>query len=164
LVLLAGVTLVAASCNQQAQTNTPSPTPSSSNSSDISNSQPPASDTTNNNSATTTLALKTGTSSTLGTYLTAANGMTLYMYTKDTPGVSNCTGTCATAWTPYTVSVPDGLVGSLGISGQIGTIARADGTMQLTYNNKPLYFWQKDKKAGDTTGQNVGGVWFVVKP
>ncbi|MBU6447507.1 hypothetical protein KGQ24_01535 [Patescibacteria group bacterium] len=90
--------------------------------------------------------------------------MTLYIYTPDKPGVSNCTGQCAIYWPPYTVSAAAGLTAATGISGKLGTITRADGTTQLTYNDKPLYFYAKDSKPGDTTGQNVGGIWFVLKP
>jgi predicted lipoprotein with Yx(FWY)xxD motif len=113
------------------------------------------------------LTLNTASSSALGTFLVAANGMTLYKYTPDTPGVSNCTGECAVAWPPYTISA-DGasatLNGATGISGQIGTITRADGTIQVTYNGMPLYFYAKDSAPGDTNGQGVGGIWFVVAP
>lgn len=100
---------------------------------------------------------------TLGNYLVASNGMTLYYFTKDAPGVSNCSGACAVNWPPYTGSTSDVLAGD-GIAGTVSTITRADGTTQLTYNGAPLYFWSKDAKPGDTTGQNIGGVWFVVKP
>ena len=113
---------------------------------------------------TATLTLNTSSSQALGTFLVATNGMTLYKYTKDTPGVSNCTGQCATLWPPYTVSSASNLNAGSSITGQLGTITRADGTMQLTYNNMPLYFWHNDQKPGDTSGNNVGGVWFVVKP
>jgi predicted lipoprotein with Yx(FWY)xxD motif len=51
-----------------------------------------------------------------------------------------------------------------GVGGVLGTIARTDGALQVTYNGAPLYYWKNDTKSGDTTGQNVGGVWFVVKP
>jgi len=50
-----------------------------------------------------------------------------------------------------------------GISGKLGTITRADGTMQVTYNGMPLYFWVHDAKAGDTSGQGIGG-FSVAKP
>ena len=113
------------------------------------------------------LTLNTASTSALGTFLVAANGMTLYKYTPDTPGVSNCTGGCATAWPPYTISADAAsaaLQGATGIGGQIGTITRADGTIQVTYNNIPLYFYAKDSAIGDTNGQGLGGVWFVVAP
>ncbi len=105
-----------------------------------------------------------GTSATLGNYLTAENGMTLYRYSKDTSGVSNCSGACAGSWPPYEAS-PDTLLSAApNISGRVGVITRTDGKEQLTYNGVPLYYWARDVKPGDTTGQNVGGVWFVVKP
>ena len=109
--------------------------------------------------------LGTASSGTLGTYLVSENGMTLYQYTKDKPGVSNCTGTCATIWPPYTI--PAGETSSTlsvgaNVSGQIGTITRADGTLQITYNNIPLYYYSKDNVPGDTNGQGVAGTWFVV--
>jgi predicted lipoprotein with Yx(FWY)xxD motif len=109
------------------------------------------------------LILGTNVSTTLGTYLTAYNGMTLYTYTKDTKGVSNCSGTCATNWPPYTVASPGDIHVPATITATIGTITRADGSLQVTYNGMPLYFWKSDTKIGDTTGQGVGGVWYVVK-
>lgn len=110
-----------------------------------------------------TVVLNTTTSASLGTYLVAANGMTLYQYAKDAPGVSNCSGQCAAAWPPYTVSSGTSLEGGTGVHGAISTITRTDGTRQVTYNGVPLYFWQGDSKTTDATGQNVGG-FSVVKP
>jgi predicted lipoprotein with Yx(FWY)xxD motif len=94
-----------------------------------------------------------------GEYLSAANGMTLYQYTKDAYNVSNCTGTCATAWPPYTVSaaVAASLTADPGITGKIGTIKRADGSLQVTYRELPLYFFVQDTKQGDTKGEAVNG-------
>jgi predicted lipoprotein with Yx(FWY)xxD motif len=43
-----------------------------------------------------------------------------------------------------------------------GTTTRTDGTVQVTYNGWPLYYYEKDKAPGDVTGQDVGGVWYVV--
>lgn len=126
---------------------------------------------TDNSGASTTgnvqvLTLNTGNSSALGTYLVAANGMTLYKYTPDTANKSNCTGQCAVIWPPYTVTSLQAasLVGGAGISGTIGVITRADGSLQVTYKGMPLYFYTKDKNPGDTVGQGVAGIWFVVAP
>ena len=98
----------------------------------------------------------------LGTFLTDQSGRTLYMYTKDDVGISNCYGGCATAWPPLMTTsspvLPDGLPGVL------GTTQRNDGGQQMTYNGMPLYYWVQDQQPGDTTGQNVGGVWFVINP
>jgi predicted lipoprotein with Yx(FWY)xxD motif len=98
----------------------------------------------------------------LGTVLVDAKGMTLYTYTKDDVGISNCYGGCATAWPP--LMAPSAPVLPAGLPGLVGTTARTDGGMQVTYNGMPLYYWAQDQNPGDTTGQNVGGVWFVVNP
>jgi predicted lipoprotein with Yx(FWY)xxD motif len=45
-----------------------------------------------------------------------------------------------------------------------GTITREDGKKQTTFRGYPLYYWMNDKQAGDTTGQGVNDVWFVVNP
>jgi predicted lipoprotein with Yx(FWY)xxD motif len=110
------------------------------------------------------MTLQVSTAAKLGPYLTASNGMTLYTYSKDTAGASNCSGTCAVTWPPYVVTAGATLTAASNAKGTLATITRDDGTTQVTYNGAPLYFYAKDVKAGDTTGQNVGGVWFVVKP
>ena len=99
--------------------------------------------------------------STLGSFLVDSKGMTLYIYTKDAPNKSNCAGGCLTAWPPLLTSGTP--VAGTGVDkSKLGTITLADGTMQVTYNQMPLYYYAKDKVAGDTVGQNVGSVWFVV--
>jgi predicted lipoprotein with Yx(FWY)xxD motif len=100
----------------------------------------------------------------LGSVLVDSKGMTLYMYTKDDVGISNCYQGCATAWPPLMANAGSNPVLADGLTGMIGTTARTDGGLQVTYNGMPLYYWAKDQKPGDTTGQNVGGVWFVVNP
>ena len=47
--------------------------------------------------------------------------------------------------------------------GQFGVSGRCDGTLQLTYDNKPLYFYASDNNPGDVNGEGVGGVWWLVK-
>lgn len=99
----------------------------------------------------------------LGKYLVGADGMALYMFTNDEPNKSNCAGDCLAKWPPLlTLGKPvlgDGVDASL-----VGSAAMPDGSMIVTYNGMPLYYWVNDKAAGDVTGQNVGGVWFVVSP
>jgi predicted lipoprotein with Yx(FWY)xxD motif len=84
------------------------------------------------------------------------------MYTKDDPGISNCYDACAAAWPPLLTQADPVLPANL--PGVLGTTPRTDGTTQVTCNGMPLYCWQKDQKPGDTTGQNAGGVWFIVNP
>ncbi len=106
--------------------------------------------------------IKVTTKEGLGTFLVDEKGMTLYLFTKDTPGVSNCSGSCLTAWPPLLTS-GEPRAGD-GVTGKLGTITRDDGSLQVTYNDMPLYYYVTDVKPGDTTGQDVGGVWFVVAP
>jgi predicted lipoprotein with Yx(FWY)xxD motif len=98
----------------------------------------------------------------IGSFITDTEGMTLYMFKKDTPGKSSCEGGCVKNWPLYyreTVAATGGLNAK-----DFGTITRADGKKQTSYKSMPLYYFIKDKKAGDTMGQGVKGVWFVVKP
>jgi predicted lipoprotein with Yx(FWY)xxD motif len=102
-----------------------------------------------------------GKSDALGAFLVDEKGMALYLYTKDTPGTSVCTDKCAVAWPPLltagSATAGDGVDAS-----KLGTTTRADGSTQVTYNGWPLYYFDKDKQAGDTTGQGVGGVWYLL--
>jgi predicted lipoprotein with Yx(FWY)xxD motif len=98
----------------------------------------------------------------LGEFLTDAEGMTLYLFTNDEPGVSNCSGDCLANWPAFSAEEP--LTLPEGVPGELGTITRDDGTTQVTYNDWPLYYWVGDQAPGDTTGQGVGDVWFVVPP
>ena len=98
---------------------------------------------------------------TLGSFLADDQGRTLYLFTKDTKGTSNCYDKCAQAWPPLVSSAQ--LTAQDGVStGLISTTVRTDGSMQVTYNGWPLYYFAADKTAGDVNGQAVGKVWWVV--
>src|SRR5262249_19582900 len=99
-----------------------------------------------------------------GNLLVGSNGMTLYTFSKDTADTSNCYDQCATNWPPLTVKSEDDLVPGLNLLGKFATTKRKDNTLQVTYNGQPLYYFAKDKAVGDTTGDKVGNVWFVVVP
>jgi len=107
-----------------------------------------------------TLAVKVVDSG-LGKILVDGKGMTLYMYTKDTQGsnASTCSGGCLTAW-PALLGKPT--KGDGADDSKLGSFTRTDGSVQATYNGWPLYYYAKDTKVGDVTGQNVGTVWFVL--
>ncbi|SFL49671.1 Predicted lipoprotein with conserved Yx(FWY)xxD motif [Paenibacillus sp. 1_12] len=99
---------------------------------------------------------------TLGTFLTDSKGMALYLYTRDTANISVCKGNCEVNWPIfYTEHFPN--MGDLKAA-DFGTITREDGTKQTTYQGWPLYYYIKDVKAGDVTGQDVGKVWYVLDP
>lgn len=97
----------------------------------------------------------------LGEVLVDADGMTLYLFTQDSEGTSACTEGCAEAWPPL---IADGEpTGGDGIDASLlGTIERADGSMQVTYAGNPLYTYAADTAPGTTVGQGVGDVWFAV--
>jgi predicted lipoprotein with Yx(FWY)xxD motif len=100
-------------------------------------------------------------------YLIANNRMTVYRFANDTENVSNCSGQCLVNWPPVTVASADSAMQAVqpGIEGKVSTIARPDGTIQLTYKGMPLYYYTGDKAEGDTTGQGLnGGLWSTVTP
>jgi predicted lipoprotein with Yx(FWY)xxD motif len=99
----------------------------------------------------------------LGQILTDPQGRTLYWWTKDTSGTSNCTGNCATTWPPFSTSNPSPTLPT-GVLGTLAVITRPEGTKQVTYDGMPLYYYSKDAAPGDTNGQGVGKVWWVATP
>lgn len=95
-----------------------------------------------------------------------ADGRALYAFTRDPKGRSACYGACAAAWPPYVVrgrlSAPAGVARSL-----LGTTLRRDGSRQLTFAGRPLYFYVGDTGPGVVRCQNVrefGGLWLVARP
>ena len=91
--------------------------------------------------------------------LVGPNGMTLYTFDRDTAGSgkSVCNGPCATNWPP--------LMGATAPAGTgYGVIQRDDGSSQIAYKGKPLYYWAKDMKPGDKTGDGFNQIWQVAKP
>jgi predicted lipoprotein with Yx(FWY)xxD motif len=99
----------------------------------------------------------------LGAFLTDAGGKTLYLFTPDTTaGESTCYDQCAENWPP--LAPAEGMTLPEGVPGELTTVERTDGSQQVAYNGIPLYYFASDAAAGDTNGQGVGGVWFVVAP
>lgn len=92
--------------------------------------------------------------------LTGPSGMTLYTFDRDAAGSgkSVCNGPCATNWPPLMAAASDQP------SGDYTIITRDDGSKQWAYKGKPLYFWVKDAKPGDKTGDGFNKVWSVAKP
>lgn len=92
--------------------------------------------------------------------LTGPNGMTLYTFDRDVAGSgkSVCNGPCATNWPP--LMVMDGQMAT----GDYTVILRDDGKRQWALKGKPLYYWVKDQKPGDRTGDGVNQVWHLVRP
>ena len=98
----------------------------------------------------------------LGTYLVGPDGRTLYYFAKDvTPGQSACAGDCLVAWPPLLASADQPLAAGDGVTGTLAAAPQADGALQVTYRGRPLYYWQGDTEAGQTTGHGVNDIWWV---
>ncbi len=97
----------------------------------------------------------------LGPLLTGTGGRTLYVLTRDHPGTTTCTGTCATVWPPFTVGPGESAVAGTGVTGTLATITRPDGSRQVTYDGMPLYYYSGDTQAGQANGQGIQGIWYV---
>lgn len=92
--------------------------------------------------------------------LTGPNGMTLYTFDRDAAGSgkSVCNGPCATNWPPLMAAA-----GATG-SGDYTVVTRDDGAKQWAFKGKPLYYWAKDQKPSDKTGDGFNNVWRLAKP
>jgi predicted lipoprotein with Yx(FWY)xxD motif len=101
-----------------------------------------------------------------GQILTDAKGHALYLFEADKSSTSTCTGGCAKEWPPLTTTgAPD--VGAGVNSALVATSPRPDGTMQVTYNGHPLYFYDDDHDPGMTKGQgenSFGAKWYLLTP
>lgn len=100
-----------------------------------------------------------------GLILVDGEGMSLYLFTNDTQnsGTSTCADDCLAEWPPL-LSDGDPVAGEGVDAAMLGTITRDDGTTQVTYNGWPLYYFADDAAPGDTNGQGLGDVWFLVTP
>ncbi len=104
-------------------------------------------------------------STAIGTVLVDSAGHTIYWFAKDTPTTSNCNGSCATYWPP--VKGPVTAAPGTSLPDKFGTIKRADGTVQATYDGHPLYTYAGDSSAGQTSGNGLkasGGLWWAMTP
>ena len=92
--------------------------------------------------------------------LTGPNGMTLYTFDPDPQGAgkSVCNGPCATNWPPLMAADSDSARGDYTV------LTRDDGKKQWAVKGKPLYYWAKDSKPGDRTGDGVLGKWHTARP
>ncbi|HEX8863694.1 MAG TPA: hypothetical protein VGC06_32245 [Actinomycetes bacterium] len=115
--------------------------------------------------ATTTATVSTSNTK-LGQILVDGSGRTLYLFQKDQPNQSACSGACAAAW-PVDQSAGTPKAASGVKASMLGTIKRSDGTTQVTYNKHPLYHYSGDSGPGQQSGQNLnafGAKWYVVAP
>jgi predicted lipoprotein with Yx(FWY)xxD motif len=155
IAALGGLVLLVAACSSAGASTAPSvasvatPAPTS------------ASSPAGSGSAAATVTVATGS---VGSFLAGEGGKTLYTFAADSANTTACTGTCATTWPPFVVQGNATVMGGDGVAGTLATFARPDGSMQVTYNGIPLYYYSGDTKAGDTNGQGFAGKWYVASP
>jgi predicted lipoprotein with Yx(FWY)xxD motif len=104
--------------------------------------------------------------SSYGRVLFDGRGFVVYAFTRDPKGKSVCTRACAKTWPPYVVKTR--LRAASGVKARLlGTTRRADGSLQVTYAGRALYYYVGDRKKGQILCHNVtefGGIWRVVRP
>jgi predicted lipoprotein with Yx(FWY)xxD motif len=101
-----------------------------------------------------------------GRVLFDGKGFALYAFTRDPKGKSACRGACAAAWPPYLVAKA-ARPGAGTRARLLGTTRRADGRLQVTYADRPLYYYVGERSPGQILCQNVeefGGLWLVARP
>jgi len=169
LVLLTLVAAVVAACSGSAATASPPTAPPPT--------QSPAASPTESPEATASPATESPTStapaagvetvaiadSGLGQILVDGDGRTLYLFQADADGEPTCYDQCEDNWPPL-VAEGEIAVGAGLDDSDFSTVARTDGTMQVRIGDWPLYYFAADAAPGDTNGQGVGDVWFVVSP
>lgn len=112
---------------------------------------------------TTLMVASTGAA---GPYLTDADGRALYFLENDTDGTA-CTGACLELWPPVLADDTTPEVAADLKADLLGTIDRADGTAQLTYNGHPLYYYTRDMGAQAPSGHDLTddwGEWYLLTP
>jgi len=108
----------------------------------------------------------------LGDILTDKDERTLYYFANDASGANTCTGGCEAVWPAFTIDAltADKIGAGLDMA-NFSTTTTASGKTQLVYRGRPLYYYAPSngtanvpEAPGETNGENVNGVWFVVKP
>jgi predicted lipoprotein with Yx(FWY)xxD motif len=115
-------------------------------------------------------AMKAGTAiavgqSEFGEMLFDANDQAIYIFQNDAPGESACYDECAEAWPPV-LTEGEPKAGDGVDEARLGTTRRDDGTTQVTYAGKPLYFYAHEEP-GEVKCHNVnlnGGFWWAIGP
>jgi len=104
--------------------------------------------------------------SSYGRILFDGRGFALYAFGRDPRGHSSCGGDCAKAWPPYLAHGAALRPGRGASSALLATTTRANGSRQVTYAGRPLYYYVGDRRPREILCQNVtefGGVWLVVR-
>lgn len=154
----AGIALAATACSSSGSTAAPAASSATAQASS------PAAAASASSGSTAAMISLSSISGIPGKFLVGAQGRTIYLFEADKSDTSTCAGACAAAWPPVSVSGSP-QAGSGVDQALLGTVKRDDGTMQLTYNRHPLYYFAADTAAGQDHGQGskeFGAGWYVV--
>jgi predicted lipoprotein with Yx(FWY)xxD motif len=160
-LVLASVALAAA-CSSSGTTSTAAPSveapatpaPSAAAPSEAASEAPSAA------TGSATISLST---TALGDIIVEDEGKTVYAFMPDSAGTPTCYDQCATTWPPLLAEDDATLTAGAGLdASKLTTVDRTDGTKQVKYGDWPLYYFSGDSAAGDTNGQGVGTIWYVV--
>lgn len=151
---LAAVAVLAAACGGSASTAAAPPSAAAPTSA--------AASPSGSSSSGAAITLKTNNGS-KGIFLTDQAGKTLYLYTVDKGTTSACYTGCATLWPPLIAKGAVQVAGDASAK-DVGETTRTDGTKQVTYAGHPLYYFAGDSTPGQTKGEDLQGVWFLVGP
>ena len=99
------------------------------------------------------------TSTALGDVVVDPSGVTVYLFSPDSAADPTCYDDCEATWP---VVAEQGAVGEGLDPALLGSVVRTDGVVQATYGGWPLYTFAGDAGPGDTNGQGIGDVWFVM--
>lgn len=100
-------------------------------------------------------------------FLTDASGRAVYyIATPDGKAVAECVGTCATAFDPVTGKAVVATGDTTVKVALIGQVTRPDGTTQVTYGGKPLYYHHGDQPGATSASgmKTTGGQAVLVGP
>jgi predicted lipoprotein with Yx(FWY)xxD motif len=102
----------------------------------------------------------------LGAHIVDKDGRSLYYFSNDVNGQSNCAGGCLTAWPIYFADTVTTTYGAELTSSDFKTITTTGGAKQTTYKGWPLYYYAPagiTEAAGEVKGEGIGNIWFVAK-
>jgi predicted lipoprotein with Yx(FWY)xxD motif len=89
----------------------------------------------------------------VGSVLVDRSGKALYTAEQESDGMIRCRGGCLALWLPLEASGTP--TGSDDVTGELGTVKRPDGAMQVTHDGMPLYRFAEDAGPGKVTGDGV---------
>jgi predicted lipoprotein with Yx(FWY)xxD motif len=161
----AAVAVLAAACSSGSSSASSAPASTPSSAAAGSSSSAAAGSSSSASSSGSAAVISTATASG-ATFLTDKSGRAVYLWAKDSGGMSACTGACAGSWPPVTTNGAPTVSGGAKAS-DLGTITRSDGTKQVTYDGHPLYYYAGDSGPGMASGQGsdaFGAKWWLVAP